>query len=252
MWHLAPDLLQPMVAGLAVTAGALVLRALLSRRLARAAAAAGPGAQESLGWGTGIASLLWCFVVGAWAALEAADLAPRHAQRLEMLLQALVIATTTITAAGLLASGSARVARRHGLTVALTGLSQAVIRTGVLLVGGLVLLGHLGVAISPLLTAVGIGGLATALALQDTLSNVFGGVHLLADKPIRVGDLIRLENGMEGVVEDIGWRSTRIRGVTQDLIIVPNAKLAQSIVTNCRSRSASVRQRDPHRMERPG
>jgi small-conductance mechanosensitive channel len=85
------------------------------------------------------------------------------------------------------------------------------------------------------MTALGIGGLAAALALQDTLSNLFGGFHLLADQPVRIGDLIRLENGMEGVVEDIGWRSTRIRSLSKDLIVVPNAKLAQSILTNCSS-----------------
>ena len=99
-------------------------------------------------------------------------------------------------------------------------------------------MGHAGIAITPLVIALGIGGLAAALAMQDTLSNLFGGFHLLADQPVQVGDLIRLENGMEGVVEDIGWRSTRIRSLSKDLIVVPNAKLAQSILTNCSSGTA--------------
>lgn len=247
-----PDVLEPLVAAVAVTAGSLALRAFLLKRLAQPASVAARDVPESVRWDARIPSLLWCFIVGAWVALEAADLPSRSAERLELLVQTLVIATTTITAAGLIAAAIARAARRHELTVARTGLSQAVIHAVVLLIGGLVLLEHLGISISPLLTAVGIGGLATALALQDTLSNVFGGFHLLADKPIRVGDLIRLENGMEGVVEDIGWRSTRIRSETQDLIIVPNAKLAQSILTNCYSRRVPVRQLDRVRMERPG
>jgi small-conductance mechanosensitive channel len=144
----------------------------------------------------------------------------------------------------------ARLARQLGFNLALTGIAQALIRTFVIVVGGLVLMGHLGIAITPLLTALGIGGVAVALALQDTLSNLIAGFHLLADTPVRVGDAVRLENGMEGTVEDIGWRSTRIRQSNDDLIIVPNAKLAQSILTNRYSTKASDRHLELHDLER--
>jgi len=70
------------------------------------------------------------------------------------------------------------------------------------------------------------------LALQDTLSNLFAGVHILMEKPLRVGDYVKLESGQEGYVTDVGWRTTRIRMLPNNMIIVPNAKLAQSIVTN--------------------
>jgi small-conductance mechanosensitive channel len=78
-------------------------------------------------------------------------------------------------------------------------------------VGVLVLLSALGLQITPVLTALGVGGLAVALALQDTLANLFAGLHLLADKPIRVGDYVKVGDAAEGFVIDIGWRSTRIR-----------------------------------------
>ena len=78
----------------------------------------------------------------------------------------------------------------------------------------------------------GVGGLAVALALQDTLSNFFAGLHLLIEQPIRVGDFIKLETGQEGIVEDISWRTTRIRMPSNDLVILPNSKLTQSVVTN--------------------
>jgi small-conductance mechanosensitive channel len=71
-----------------------------------------------------------------------------------------------------------------------------------------------------------------ALALQDTLSNLFAGIHILAEHTIRVGDYIKLETGQEGYVEDISWRTTRIRMLPNNMVIVPNSKLSQSVVTN--------------------
>jgi small-conductance mechanosensitive channel len=73
---------------------------------------------------------------------------------------------------------------------------------------------------------------AVALALQETLSNFFAGIHLLIEQPIRVGDFIKLESGQEGYVADIGWRTTRIRMLPNNMVILPNSKLTQSIVTN--------------------
>src|SRR5207302_9529306 len=90
----------------------------------------------------------------------------------------------------------------------IAGLGQAVVRGVVFLIGFLVLLDALGIQITPILTALSVGGLAVALALQDTLSNLFAGVHLLADKPIRVGDYVKIADTVEGYVVDIGWRST--------------------------------------------
>jgi small-conductance mechanosensitive channel len=99
-------------------------------------------------------------------------------------------------------------------------------------VGGLVLLDSLGVQITPLLTALGVGGLAVALALQDTLSNLFAGVHLLADKPIRVGDYVKIDDSIEGWVIDVGWRSTRVRLLQDNVVIVPNKRVAEAVITN--------------------
>ena len=89
-----------------------------------------------------------------------------------------------------------------------------------------------GVSITPLLTTLGIAGIAVAFALQETLSNLFAGIYIMADRPIRVGDFVRLESGDEGYVEDISWRSTRIRLLSDDLIIIPNSKLANSVLHN--------------------
>ena len=92
----------------------------------------------------------------------------------------------------------------------------------------------LGISLAPALTALGVGSLSVAQALQDTLSNFFAGLYLLLDRPIRPGDFIRLDGGNEGYVETIGWRSTHLRTLAPSLIIVPNATLSKAIITNFR------------------
>jgi len=98
-------------------------------------------------------------------------------------------------------------------------------------VGLLVMLQSLGISITPILTALGVGGLAVALALQDTLSNLFAGFHILASKSIRPGDYVKLQTGEEGYIHDINWRVTSIKA-PDHLIVIPNAKVSSSIVLN--------------------
>lgn len=102
----------------------------------------------------------------------------------------------------------------------------------ILLLGALVLLNTLGISITPLITALGIGGLAVALALQDTLSNLFAGIHILISKQIRPGDYVKLETGEEGFVHDITWRNTTIRMLPNNMVIIPNSKLSSMVVVN--------------------
>jgi small-conductance mechanosensitive channel len=83
-----------------------------------------------------------------------------------------------------------------------------------------------------MLTALGVGGLAVALALQEPLANFFAGLFITLAGQIRVGDYVRLDSGQEGYVVDFSWRSTRLRMLANNLVVVPNAKLAQAIVVN--------------------
>jgi len=100
----------------------------------------------------------------------------------------------------------------------------------------------LGISLAPALTALGVGSLAVALALQDTLSNLFSGIYLLVDKPVRPGEFVRLESGHEGYVEAIGWRATQLRTLAPSVIIVPNATLAKSVMTNFRDKNPRLSQ----------
>jgi small-conductance mechanosensitive channel len=177
-------------------------------------------------------SLLWVLVLGLWAAMEVSELPRRFAHPLGLVLQASIIASVTITAAALLSALIHRSAERQALGAAVTGLGQAVTRGVVLLTGALVLLSALGIQITPILTALGVGGLAVALALQDTLSNLFAGLHILADRPVRVGDYVKVADNVEGFVVDIGWRSTRLRTLANNTIVMPNKRVAESIITN--------------------
>jgi small-conductance mechanosensitive channel len=224
------QLFWPAVAFLAATVAALVVRAVVLRLLARWTAGAN-GAAAFLD-AVSVPSLLWCLVLGLYAALETAAVPRRLADPLGVLFQAAVIASVTITAAGVLGTAIRSAGERRALGGAVSGLGQTVARVVVLIVGALVLLSSLGIAVTPILTALGVGGLAVALALQDTLSNLFAGVHLLADRPIRVGDYAKVGDGVEGFVVDIGWRSTRLRTLQNNVVIVPNRTVAQSVIVN--------------------
>ncbi|AJY68579.1 mechanosensitive ion channel family protein [Geobacter sulfurreducens] len=105
-------------------------------------------------------------------------------------------------------------------------------KVSVFSIGILIILQSLGISIAPILTALGVGGLAVALALQDTLSNIFAGLHIIATRQIRQGDYIRLASGEEGYVNDITWRNTTVQTLPNNMVIIPNSKLAGAIVTN--------------------
>ena len=101
----------------------------------------------------------------------------------------------------------------------------------VVVVATLVTAQNLGLNITGLIASLGIGGLAVALAAQDTLANVFGAVAIFLDKPFRVGDRIQLDN-VDGVVENIGLRSTRVRNLDGHLITIPNKTVGNATIIN--------------------
>ena len=99
--------------------------------------------------------------------------------------------------------------------------------------GTVTVLRFLNVDVTGVFAALGIGGLAVALSLKDTLENFFAGLHIMADRPVMEGDTILIhETGDRGVVEQIGWRSTRIRTTDNHLLVLPNIKLASGAITN--------------------
>lgn len=96
----------------------------------------------------------------------------------------------------------------------------------------LIILSTMGISVTPIVASLGITSLAVALALQPTLENFFSGIQLVMDKPIRIGDFIELDSGEQGFVERIGWRSTWIRMLPNNIVIMPNSKLSNSKLIN--------------------
>ena len=106
-----------------------------------------------------------------------------------------------------------------------------IIKAVIVIIAVLIVLGEFGVNINGLITGVGLGGLTFALAAQDTASNIFGGLVIISDKPFAVGDWIQTAS-IEGTVEDISFRSTRIRTFDDALLVVPNSTLSSASITN--------------------
>jgi small-conductance mechanosensitive channel len=147
-------------------------------------------------------------------------------------LNVLLIFVVTVAAARVVAGLVRTVTQSRSGVAASATIFVNITRVVVLAIGFLVVLQTLGISIAPLLTALGVGGLAVALALQDTLANLFAGIHILASKTVQPGDYIRLSSGEEGYVEDINWRQTTVSDLSNNLIVIPNGQLAKTNMTN--------------------
>jgi small-conductance mechanosensitive channel len=177
--------------------------------------------------------LIWCLILAVHIALETSDLPLRFTLMSARTLLALWILSLTI----MFMRVAGDLVRNYGDQVPgampVTTLSESLAKMAVLILGLLLILRNaFNIEVTPILTALGVGGLAVALALQDTLSNLFAGVYVAMARQIRLGDYIKLNTGEEGYVTDIGWRSTTMRALANNMILVPNSKLGQAIVTN--------------------
>src|SRR3984885_13195567 len=175
----------------------------------------------------------WCLGVGcAWGAVLVLPLRMVYRLDVNHALLGVIVVVVSLGSAKVAGAAVHAGATSHAGTSGSATIFVSITRVVVWTIGGLVLLNSLGVAITPLLTALGVGGLAVALALQDTLSNLIAGVHILTSRKVQPGDFIQLDNGMQGYVQDTNWRNTIIRQLPNNILVVPNATVASSIVTN--------------------
>lgn len=179
-----------------------------------------------------VPSIYWCIAIGLYIGVALSDLPAKYILYISKSIHVIVIFSISIAVANLAGKIFTEYVQKANLPIPTTGLAYGILKGTILVLGLLIILSVLGISITPLITALGIGGLAVALALQDTLANLFAGIHILMEKSIRVGDFIKLETGQEGYVEDITWRTTRVRMLPNNMVVIPNSKLSQSTVTN--------------------
>lgn len=176
---------------------------------------------------------IWFVMLGLYFGLKVTKFLPHGvvvgaAKTLAVLGIISVVLVLASIANGLLRIYSARVES----ILPVTSLTSNISRIIIFGVGALVILNTLGVSITPILATLGVGGLAVALALQDTLANFFAGFHVSLARQVRVGDYVKLDTGEEGYITDITWRTTKIRMLPNNIVLVPNEKLTKSIITN--------------------
>ncbi len=175
---------------------------------------------------------LWCFAIGVYWTIHTVGLV-EPVQRLlaYILFTILVFSITRVIVRTLERIIALRTAEARSAAAATSLLTNLVAIT-IYAAGAIIILGYYGISIAPLITALGVGGMAVALGLQESLANLFAGLHLILSKQVRVGDYIRLDSDNEGRVTDITWRYTTILTSANNTVVVPNAKLSSAILTN--------------------
>jgi small-conductance mechanosensitive channel len=213
-------------------AGLLLVRSMLFRLLYRVTRRTETTIDDLLLAGLRFPSLFLVWVVATYIGIRLTDLTELWFEYATKGMHLSIMLTITMGLANVSDRLLAYFLKRAELPISVTSLLLGVVKAVVYVLGVLIMLNYLGISIAPIITALGVGGLAMALALQDTLSNLFAGMNIMAEQTIRVGDFVRLETGQEGYVEDISWRTTRIRMLPNNMVIVPNNKLSQSVLTN--------------------
>jgi small-conductance mechanosensitive channel len=227
------ELVWPAVLFASVVVAGWVVRRVLYARLRRPTASPGTRIDSMLIESLHGPLLLWILILAIHLAVEYSDL-PRNVTRwsAKVLLALWIISLTLV-----LARLSGRMVRSHSTrlegALPVSTLTEVLASLVIWILGLLTLLQQVfEVDIRAILAALGVGGLAVALALQDTLSNLFAGFYVSVARQVRIGDFVKIDAGHSGYVQDIGWRSTTLRELGGNLIFIPNNKLAQSIVTN--------------------
>jgi small-conductance mechanosensitive channel len=181
--------------------------------------------------------LAWALLGGLYGALEDMPWRPRSIVWGERITATLLALSVTAALMAIVAESVDRAQTRAGGG---TTLIKYIINALILIAGVGAALGFFEVSIFPALTALGVGGLAVALAFQDTLANVFAGVNLTAARQIRVGDFVSVDGKTEGFVIDIGWRMTTLRQLDDLLVFIPNKRLGEATMTNFSRPDASM------------
>lgn len=177
--------------------------------------------------------IFFSFIVGLYWAIDAVEISPTVTKLLSYLLFTSNVFSITRVLARTVDGVVTMYFERSGKNLPKTTLLNSILVGVIYAMGLLVILQYYGISIAPILTAAGVGGMAVALALQETLANIFAGLHLILSKQLRIGDYIRLGTGEEGRVTDITWRFTTIIPLgASSTIVIPNKTIAGANISN--------------------
>ena len=177
--------------------------------------------------------IFFSFIVGLYWAIDAVEISPTVTKLLSYLLFTSNVFSITRVLARTVDGVVTMYFERSGRNLPKTTLLNSILIGVIYAMGLLVILQYYGISIAPILTAAGVGGMAGALALQETLANIFAGLHLILSKQLRIGDYIKLSSGEEGRVTDITWRFTTIIPLgASSTIVIPNKTIAGANISN--------------------
>ncbi len=173
----------------------------------------------------------FCLVAGIYWIVNTVNLPPSVVKIFSYILFTVNAFTLTrVLARGI--SGFVTLQLNKGGQLPKTSLLNNILNVIIYAMGIIIILQYYGISVTPIITAMGVGGMAVALGMQETLANIFSGVHLIISKQLRLNDYIRLSSGEEGQVTDITWRFTTITSLLGNVVVIPNQKLASAVITN--------------------
>jgi small-conductance mechanosensitive channel len=180
----------------------------------------------------GVAIFVCVSLVGIYAATISYALPEQTLDFIRKVLLSLALATATYVA-GRSAYGFVSFYSRSAVgLLPQSSLMSSIAQLTMFVIGGLIVLGSMGIAIAPVLTALGVGGLAVGLALSAPLANLFAGIQIIASRELRPGNYVKFEGAVEGWVVDVAWNNTSIRDRSDSLIVIPNSKVTTTSFTN--------------------
>ena len=176
--------------------------------------------------------VLWFFLLALSLALRDVPIEEHYGLYISMILKIILIASITHASAKLVVGLLDIWSKQQGGGFPSTTIFTNIVWITVYAIGLLIILDSLNVSIAPMLTALGVGGLAVSLALKDTLSDVFAGLHILLSKKVQPGDFVSLDSGEMGYIQNISWRNTKMLERSNNIIHIPNTKLSSAIIKN--------------------
>ena len=176
--------------------------------------------------------VLWFFLAAMNIASSSLSLSEDYSNYLSKIILGVLILSVTLAVSRMGVGLLNFWAEKQGTDLPSTTIFVNLARIIIIAIGVLVILQTLGISITPLLTALGVGGLAVSLALKDTLSDFFAGLHILLSQKVKPGDFVEMDSGHMGYVQNITWRHTTLMERTNNIVTIPNAKISAAIMKN--------------------